>query len=308
MTSEPNPRIAWHKDLDRAELAILIGGGLVVLALTVAFFIWAVVQGWPLILLVLGLGITTVFAKGRRKKFGVATLSAFLVMCVVAVVQGPAERQSSTVAGELANRSLPAPGNLAPAPLPPPAPAWTLTPAPAAPPAAPVDPTVTVTQVIDGDTFVVVGGAQVRVLAIDSCEMTTDAGPQAKAAAESWISSASNQVRLVQQPGAPDRDRYGRLLRYVLVPNSSYPGGYMDLGSVMVQHPHTGVYQGRNDAAPSYVDELRKRDLDGRICATPAPPPVVVNHSEDNDHTYVPVPHTRKKGGESRFCAKRRWC
>ena len=110
------------------------------------------------------------------------------------------------------------------------------------------DPTVTVVKVADGDTFTIAGGQKVRVLGIDSCEMGTKAGPEAKTTAAALLAGG---VTLRTQPGAPDKDRFGRLLRYVTLDSGS------DFGEAMVGHDHTGVYAGKNDAFPSYVTKLR---------------------------------------------------
>ena len=121
------------------------------------------------------------------------------------------------------------------------------------------DPTVTVVKVADGDTFTIAGGQKVRVLGIDSCEMGTKAGPEAKTTAAALLLAGG--VTLRTQPGAPDKDRFGRLLRYVTLDSGS------DFGEAMVGHDHTGVYAGKNDASPSYVTRLRRLDAGGRNCA-----------------------------------------
>ena len=41
----------------------------------------------------------------------------------------------------------------------------------------------------------------------------------------------------------------------------------------MVVKDHTAVYDGRNDANPAYVAELRAADVNGRTCDQPGPPP-----------------------------------
>lgn len=130
------------------------------------------------------------------------------------------------------------------------------------------DRTARVVEVLEGDAFVIDGGATVRVLAADSCEIRTDAGPAARDDAARLIGGAT--VTLRREPtGTHDVDREGRLLRYVAVP------GVGDLGSVMVRRGHTSVYRGFNDASPSYVDRLRAVDGDGRRCAAtlPSEPP-----------------------------------
>jgi endonuclease YncB( thermonuclease family) len=160
-------------------------------------------------------------------------------------------------------------------------------------------------RVIDGDTFELADGRKVRVLGIDSCEdhsPKTPGGADATWAATMLLSGAT--VVLTAQPGAPDADQYDRLLRYVTLPSGA------DFGQEMVGYDHTGVYQGRNDASPEYVERLYAHDLDhaasppsGRECGS-YPPPV----DEIDDH-YVPVPDNDDgDDGESRFCRKRWWC
>src|SRR5690242_17967719 len=45
-----------------------------------------------------------------------------------------------------------------------------------------------VARVIDGDSFALDNGDEVRVLGIDSCEMSSDEGPAAKSAAQGFLS------------------------------------------------------------------------------------------------------------------------
>lgn len=168
------------------------------------------------------------------------------------------------------------------------APVHTPTPAPAAAEAG-----VAVTRVIDGDTFEITGGQRVRVLGIDSCEMGTAGGAQAKGGAELWI--GGQHVTLTQEPGV-DLDRYGRLLRYVKDANG------VDFAKTMVGYSHTGVYEGKNDASPAYVAELRALDSGGRDCGGPAPAaPATENH-------YVPLPNGNDEHHESRFCRRHWYC
>lgn len=127
-----------------------------------------------------------------------------------------------------------------------------------------LDRTARVVQVLEGDAFVIEGGATVRVLAADSCEIRTDAGPVARTDAARVLDGAT--VALRREPsGTNDVDRDGRLLRYVDVQ------GVGDLGSMMVQRQHTAVYRGFNDATAAYADRLRTLDRDGRRCADTLP-------------------------------------
>lgn len=85
----------------------------------------------------------------------------------------------------------------------------------------------TVTWVTDGDTLHVVDGSgadlgSIRLLGINAPELG-----RGHAAAQCWATQARDRlvelapvgsaVGLVSDPTQPDRDRYGRLLRYVLV-------------------------------------------------------------------------------------------
>lgn len=163
-----------------------------------------------------------------------------------------------------------------------------------------------VARVIDGDTFELADGRTVRVLGIDSCEdhsPKTPGGADATWAATMLLSGAT--VTLTAQPGAPDVDRWGRLLRYVALPSG-------DFGMQMVGYDHTGVYQGDNDASDAYLTMLYAHDRDhstvpppsGRECGSyPSPAP----STDVDEPDYVPVPDD-DDDGESRFCRKRWWC
>ncbi|MDN5857531.1 MAG: thermonuclease family protein [Pseudonocardia sp.] len=154
----------------------------------------------------------------------------------------------------------------------------------ATPPAAgPQSETVTVASVADGDTFTLTDGRRVRVLGIDSCESGTAAGPAATDDATALIEGRI--VTLRPEPGV-HLDPYGRVLRYVTVPDGR------DLGTIMVARPHTAVYEG-GDAAESYVETLRALDNGPRTCAGTAtipapasPQPAVVG--SDCHPSYVP--------------------
>lgn len=174
---------------------------------------------------------------------------------------------------------------------------------PVAAPAGPVQGWGRVTRVIDGDTFQV-GPDTVRVLGIDSCEAGTYGGQQATETARSELLAPNTFVIVTPQPGV-DRDRYGRMLRYVQVA-VPYSRGY-DFGTSMVGYDHTGIYQGQGDASPAYVARLRARDPDGRDCAEPDPVPTTsptpdVDSDDDGD---VNLPDGALTGG---YCGRKWWC
>lgn len=131
---------------------------------------------------------------------------------------------------------------------------------------------VTVTRVVDGDTFRV-GTRRIRVLGIDSCEADTAAGPAATAEASALL--AGRQVTLGAEPGV-NLDVYGRELRYVRLPDGR------DFATAMVAATHTAVYAGRNDANPGYVAGLRAADPNGRNCGpTPVTAPARHDHPSE---------------------------
>jgi micrococcal nuclease len=97
-----------------------------------------------------------------------------------------------------------------------------------APPAASIasDDAVTVVSVTDGDTLVVApsrqGGAEerVRLLAIDTPERGQPGHAEAREALSDLVGGRA--VRLdFEEPGVLKRDRYGRILAYVLVDGSN---------------------------------------------------------------------------------------
>jgi endonuclease YncB( thermonuclease family) len=117
----------------------------------------------------------------------------------------------------------------------------------------------TVERVVDADTFVIIGGDRVRVLGIDACEARDPGGSAASAVARDLLTG--QMVTLHAQPGAPDRDRFGRLLRYVQLPDGR------DLGEVLVPRRDVGIYRDGGDASPEYVARLRAVDDPPRVCA-----------------------------------------
>ena len=116
--------------------------------------------------------------------------------------------------------------------------------------------TVTVTDVLDGDTFVA-DGRQVHVLGIDSCPVSTRGGQAALQMADAML--AGHRVTLRSQPGV-DQDASGRMLRYVDLANDG------DYGDFMVTYAHTGA-DAAGGASRNYVASLRDDDPNGRSCS-----------------------------------------
>ena len=80
---------------------------------------------------------------------------------------------------------------------------------------APSSPSVTVGEVLDGDTIRLDDGTRVRLVQIDAPERRGECyGRQAQRALRS-ILPAGTDMRLVADPALDERDRFGRQLRYV---------------------------------------------------------------------------------------------
>ena len=69
----------------------------------------------------------------------------------------------------------------------------------------------------DGDTLTLTNGGKVRLLQIDAPELETDCFGRAALQALVALAPKGTRVSLAADPKLDDRDRYGRLLRYVFV-------------------------------------------------------------------------------------------
>lgn len=76
--------------------------------------------------------------------------------------------------------------------------------------------TTSVTKVIDGDTIVVEGGERVRLLYID----TTERGENCYQESKDRLTELINGKEIIMEKSGEDRDKYGRLLRYIFVNNT----------------------------------------------------------------------------------------
>jgi endonuclease YncB( thermonuclease family) len=146
----------------------------------------------------------------------------------------------------------------------------TAAPPPTTPPAPPTTiaaPTVSVQRVVDGDTLELVGGQGVRLIGIDTPEVGQCGYAEATAALRSIVAGRA----VVLLPGArDDRDRYGRLLRYVEV------GGIdanllMILGGRAIARYDSRDGYGRHAREQAYVDADRASPS-ANVCGPAAPP------------------------------------
>ena len=96
-----------------------------------------------------------------------------------------------------------------------------------------------VARVNDGDTLTLRDGAKIRLVQIDAPELTTDCYGRAAQRVLASLAPAGTRIRLVRDPRLDDRDRYGRLLRYVFV-------GETDLNVELVRRGAASPYFFRN--------------------------------------------------------------
>lgn len=106
--------------------------------------------------------------------------------------------------------------------------------------------TATVERVNDGDTLTLVGGTKVRLVQIDAPELLTDCYGRDALQALVALTPRGTRVRLVADPELDERDRYGRLLRYV----------FRDGANVNVELVRRGA------ASPYYFRNERGRHAD----------------------------------------------
>ncbi len=129
-----------------------------------------------------------------------------------------------------------------------------------------------VTRVIDGDTFKMSNGEKVRLLGIDTpekydsdkLERESDRTGRDKETIKKLGDAASDYVRnlaegkkvtLVKESNYEDRDKYGRLLRYVYMEDGTF------LNAKIIEDGYANVY---NSANISKTDEFRKLEKDAR--------------------------------------------
>lgn len=111
--------------------------------------------------------------------------------------------------------------------------------------------TVQVERIIDGDTFVIVGGQSVRILGIDADEKDSLCYEVAKLRLEDAISDQTIELEV----GPKDKDVYGRLLRYVFVGDENISMTLVREGLVAAEAPYEG---GRYDAEIVDIENYAK--------------------------------------------------
>jgi micrococcal nuclease len=108
--------------------------------------------------------------------------------------------------------------------------------------------TAVVEWVNDGDTLTLTSGAKVRLVQIDAPELETDCYGRPALKALIALAPKGTHVRLVRDPVLDDRDRYGRLLRYVFADNRN-------VNVTLVREGAASPYFFRNERG-RYAEEL----------------------------------------------------
>lgn len=130
------------------------------------------------------------------------------------------------------------------------------------------DSAVLVSSVVDGDTFHVVAGEQketIRVLGIDTPEVVDPRKPvqcfgrEASAKAKELL--RGKLVTLTADPSQADKDRYGRLLRYVTLPDGTDYGLRMITEGFAHEYTYQGVPHARAEGYKQAEKEAREKEL-----------------------------------------------
>ena len=105
-----------------------------------------------------------------------------------------------------------------------------------------------VAAVSDGDTLRTTSGKKIRLLQIDAPELHGDCFGKAALSALKQLTPKGTPITLVRDPDLDQTDRYGRLLRYVIVHGTN-------VNVALVRGGTASPYFFRNDKG-RYADEL----------------------------------------------------
>jgi endonuclease YncB( thermonuclease family) len=149
---------------------------------------------------------------------------------------------------------------------------------PIAPPVIPTVSAFTVTHVVDGDTLDLDNGERVRLVGID----TPEQGQCGSAEATMFVASLTLDRTVTLEPSDEDRDKFGRLLRYVLVDGVDVGGQLLAHGYAIPRYNSTDGY-GLHPRESEYAEIARPTTVPctPAAAATPIPtppaPPVAAN-------------------------------
>ncbi|HHH12439.1 MAG TPA: hypothetical protein ENJ77_01030 [Candidatus Moranbacteria bacterium] len=125
----------------------------------------------------------------------------------------------------------------------------------------------TVQRVIDGDTVVLADGRKVRYIGTDSPEMGGKDGETAECYADEATAENKRLVEgrtVIMRPDKSDRDRYGRLLRYLWVDDQMINEELVRRGAAVARdYPPNTAYSEKLAAAEESA-RVEKRGLWGK--------------------------------------------
>ena len=105
-----------------------------------------------------------------------------------------------------------------------------------------------VASISDGDTLRTTAGKRIRLLQIDAPELHGDCFGKAALSALQRLTPRGSAITLVRDPRLDEKDRYGRLLRYVIVRGTN-------VNVALVRSGNASPYFFRNERG-RYADAL----------------------------------------------------
>ncbi|MGC4154463.1 MAG: thermonuclease family protein [Propionicimonas sp.] len=130
--------------------------------------------------------------------------------------------------------------------------------------------------VVDGDTIRTEAGT-VRIIGIDAPERGECGHQEASATIEKLL-APGDLVWLELPPGQNDRDRHGRLVRFVTTESGVDVGlAQLEAGNAVARYDSTDGYPEHPREAAYHAAQIATRDADGGVvttsCANPTTPP-----------------------------------
>jgi len=110
-----------------------------------------------------------------------------------------------------------------------------------------------VTKIIDGDTLIVQGGETIRLLGID----TDERGRKCYSEAKTRLDELVLGKKVILEHDAEDRDRYGRLLRYMFLNGTNINALMVEEGLAVARFEGNQKYKGEITALEKEAMERR---------------------------------------------------